>query len=205
MLPLLFQDDLPGESDPYAAYSVYDTFTGSGVLTAHTPEKGGPWTVNMAGTFTLSGGKLTINGGTLSEPRAYITGSANGIISMVSEYAAGLLVLKLYFNYLDANNFWYIEANPVLGGAGGTFSLKEVTAGVETNRGSGVYPAATTGATWTITINGNTVTANVGATTINYTSGGSRPNKTATGLQVSVFDNDAASEVLLTLLTQTSS
>ena len=205
MLPLLFQDDAPGEGDPYAAYSVYDSFTGSGSLVDHTPEKGGPWTVNMAGTFTLSGGKLTMIGGTLSEPRAYITGSANGTIVMVSEYAAGLLVLKLYFNQLDGNNYWYLEANPVLGGAGGTFLLKEVTAGVETNRGSGVYPAATTGATWTVIVNGNTISANVGATTINYTSVGSRPNKTATGLQISCFDNDGNSEVSLSLLTQTSS
>jgi len=190
-------------ADPYADYTIYDSFTGSGNLVDHDPEKGGPWTVNGAGTFTLSGGKATMSGAALSEPRAFIDGGANGTIVLTTTYDAGLLVLKLYFNYLDSNNYWYVEANPVLGGAGGTFALKEVTSGSETNRGSGVYPSATTGATWTITINGDTVSANVGAVTINYTSTGARPNKTAIGLQISCFDNDGNSAVDLDLLTQT--
>lgn len=190
-------------ADPYADYTIYDSFTGSGNLVDHDPEKGGPWTVNVVGTFTLSGGKATMYGAALSEPRAFIDGGANGTIVLTTTYAAGLRVLKLYFNYLDGNNFWYVEANPVFGGAGGTFALKEVTAGSETNRGSGVYPSATTGATWTITINGDTVSANVGAVTINYTSTGARPNKTAIGLQISCFDDDGDSAVDLDLLTQT--
>lgn len=191
--------------DPYAAYVLYDSFSGDGDLADHSPEKGGPWSVNTAGTFTLTGGKATMFGGALSEPRAFIEGGANGVITLTTSYAAGLLVLKLYFNYLDPNNYWYVECNPASGGSAGSFKLKEVTSGSETTRGTAAFPAATTGCTLTVTINGDTVTANVGASTINYTSTGARPNKSATGLQVSCFDNDGNSAVDLDLLTQTTS
>jgi len=198
-----FESIIATAANPLDGYVLYDTLTGTGELVDHVPEKGGPWTVNVAGTFTLSGGKATLHGGPLSEPRAYIDGGANGTITFELYYDSGLLVMKVFFNRLDDNNFWYIESNPILGGAPNTFILKEVTAGVETSRGNATFPAATSSCQITVVLNGDTVQATVGASSINYTSVGARPNKSAIGLEVSCFDNDADSTVSIGFISQT--
>jgi len=130
-------------SDPYAAYLVYDSFTGTNgtTLQSHTPEKGGSWTKALGNDGLLDGsGNVKLDFST--ESRYTIPGSATGtIIASLRDSAGGTsnaAYKGIIFNFQDANNFWY---------AGGFFNLpviKKTVAGVETTVGSGgAFPGVT--------------------------------------------------------------
>ena len=122
-------------SDPYAAYLVYDSFTGTNgtTLQSHTPEKGGPWTKALGNDATLDGsGHVKLDYAT--EGRYTIPGAATGtFIASIRDAGGGVSDAAkkgIIFNYQDANNFWF---------AGGYFNfwtIWKMVAGVETQMGT---------------------------------------------------------------------
>ncbi len=101
-------------------------------LTAHTADSGGVWT-SVAGTIATKivgvCAQVTANGGSGYALYTKDSTISDFVYSVVMPNNS--IVQSLVFRYVDVNNYWRAEWSP----GGGTVSLLEVTAGVQTNRG----------------------------------------------------------------------
>ena len=181
-------------SDPYAAYLVYDSFTGTNgtTLQSHTPEKGGSWTKALGNDATLDGSghvQLDYN----LESRYTIPGSATGtFIASIRDAGGGISNAAkkgIIFNYQDANNYWF---------AGGNYNLSSITktiAGVETTVGGGSpYTLNTTDYLefkLVISSNGDDLTLYIGGVSLATASVASRELKSNTTAGIRFIGNGA--------------
>lgn len=158
-----------------------DTFTGTDgtLLSAHTPETGGPW-VNSFGTWDLGGNKsrLFANGGGDSCNVAQVdTGKSSVLI--VTNWVIGNPngYFGNSFNYSSQTDFWSWRYNTITGDLSLTRRVSNVDTNVVTVSGLSTYAGGET-LTTSLNVAADTVQLSInGAALINYNVTG-RPLKT---------------------------
>lgn len=129
-----------------------DRFNGTAAtaLSSHTPDVGGPWTVNL-GSSTLDGSGAA-NFGTTPSAATAPCGVADVTITMVFTETAQQRVV---FRLTDAANYWYAEYN----NSSEFLRINEVNAGVPTVRATATTFAIGGDRTMIVVVSGTTVSA----------------------------------------------
>jgi hypothetical protein len=168
-------DDAGSVSDTATVESVLlavhfeDTFTDadSTLLSAHTPDTGGPWVNDVAGGWPalILSNELTSDVGDVSGNLGtwtVETGASDVTVSHWLYYYSGNAnnrhnTIATYFRYVDTNNHWRARVT-YSGGSGGVFAdLRETTGGSDNLRGSTVITRSSGEGTMVIKANGDQI------------------------------------------------
>lgn len=98
-------------SDPYAAYLLYDTFTGTDgtVLSSHTPEKGGPWV--LTGGYTIQANKAKKSSVAATRNFAFAVASVSPADCSFSVDMTGNGDSGIGMNVQDVDHLWMLWAS----------------------------------------------------------------------------------------------